>query len=326
MFGIMFADVGHGLLFALLGVYGLTLQKKQLDTSSFMDEIKNYFKNGAILMIVSGIVAMVFGVLFGSYFGVTHHTANYVPEALWFSPEGHGLHNGATPIILMLELSLLVGMVHMTVGYVLRFLKNVREKHYGEAFFVTLMWAIFHWGLFIIIFTFGTDFMIWFSPSLSGTFDMALLSINGQAIQFFRIGGAMWFFLGGLAAPLLIMSVFLLVVHKMDGLAELIEMILSTLSHTISYARIFAMNTVHGALSHIFTLQDFVGDGESMGVINYIGVAVGSLVILALEGLFSFIQSLRLQWVEFFSKVGYQGQGHKFRTFSLQRKYSQTGK
>ena len=326
-FGIMFADVGHGFLFMLLGVYGLTLRNRTFDTSGFGGEIKNYFKNGAMLIIASGVCAMFFGVLFGSYFGVTNHAASYVPKPLWFSPEdSQHLHNGASPVILMLELSLVIGMVHMTVGYVLRFIKNIREKHFLEAILVTVMWTIFHWSLFILVFTFGTNFMNWFSADLSGTFDLALFSINHQAIQFFTINGALWLFLFGLAIPIVVMSVYLIISHKLDGLAELLEILLSTLSNTVSYARIFAMNAVHGALSMIFTLQIFTGEENGMGVVNYIGVAIGSLIILAIEGLFSFIQTLRLQWVEFFSKVGYQGQGFKFQPLAIERKYTQLRK
>ena len=321
-FGIMFADVGHGFLFMLLGFYGLSLRNKKLDLSGFGGEIKNYFKSGAMLIIVSGACAMVFGVLYGSYFGVTHHAASFVPEPIWFSPEGHDLYNGASPVILMLELSLVIGMVHMTIGYVLRFIRNLREKHFTEAILVTVMWTVFHWTLFILVFTFGTNFMTWFSADLSGTFDLALFSINGLPIQFFTINGALWLFLFGMVVPILVMSGYLLIAHKLDGLAELLEILLSTLSNTVSYARIFAMNAVHGALSHIFTLQDFTA-GDSMGVVNYIGVAIGSLVILALEGLFSFIQTLRLQWVEYFSKVGYQGQGFKFQPLAIERRYTQ---
>jgi len=321
MFGIMFADVGHGLLFMLAGFWGMSMRNKQLGGTGFMDEIKGYFKSGYMLIIVSGFFAMIFGVLFGSYFGGTHEAASYIPEPIWFGPEGHDFHNGASPVILMLELSLLIGMVHMTIGYVLRFITNIKHKHYAESILVTLMWAIFHWSLFILVFTFGTNFMEWFAWDNSGTFDLALLSINGEAIQFFTINHAMLFFLIGLVIPILIMSAYLLIHGKMDGLAELIELLLSTLSNTVSYARIFAMNAVHGALSHIFTLKDFT-TGDGLGVINYIGMAIGSLVILAIEGLFSFIQTLRLQWVEFFAKVGYQGNGRKFQTMALARKYS----
>ncbi len=326
MFGVMFADVGHGLLFALLGVYGLTLQKKELRKDSFMDEIKGYFKGGAMLMIVSGIVAMIFGVLFGSYFGVTHHAAEFVPKPLWFSPEGHELFNGASPVIIILEFSLVIGMIHMTIGYILRFINNIRQKQYLDAFGIPLMWTIFHWSLFILIFTFGTNFMTWFDPSNSGYFDLALFSVGGEPIQFFYIPNALLFFALTLGLPILVMTVSLIIHGKrhgsiLDGVAELIELLLSTLSNTVSYARIFAMNAVHGALSHIFTLKDFTG-GESMGVINYIGVAIGALVILALEGLFSFIQTLRLQWVEFFSKVGYKGTGTPFQSMAIPRKYS----
>ncbi|MHA1210885.1 MAG: V-type ATP synthase subunit I [Candidatus Heimdallarchaeota archaeon] len=321
MFGIMFAHVGHGLLFMLAGFWGMSMRNKQLGGTGFMDEIKGYFKSGYMLIIVSGFFAMIFGVLFGSYFGGTHEAAGFIPEPIWFGPEGHDFHNGASPVILMLELSLLIGMIHMTIGYVLRFITNIKHKHYAESILVTLMWAIFHWSLFILVFTFGTNFMEWFAWDNSGTFDMALLSINGEAIQFFTINHAMLFFLIGLAVPILIMSAYLLIHGKMDGLAELIELLLSTLSNTVSYARIFAMNAVHGALSHIFTLKDFTS-GDGLGVINYIGMGIGSLVILAIEGLFSFIQTLRLQWVEFFAKVGYQGNGRKFKTMALARKYS----
>ncbi len=330
MFGIMFADVGHGLLFALLGVYGLTLKNKELNKDSFKGEIQGYFKGGAMLMIVSGIVAMFFGVLFGSYFGVTHHAAAYVPKPLWFSPEGHDFHNGASPVILMLEFSLVIGMIHMTIGYVMRFINNIKHKHFLEAFGITFMWTIFHWSLFILVFTFGTNFMTWFDPSNSGTFDLALFSIGGEAIQFFTIPSALLFFVLTFVLPIVIMSISL-IIHGMkhgsvlDGIAELIEMLLSTLSNTVSYARIFAMNAVHGALSHIFTLKDFTG-GESMGFVNYIGVAIGALVILALEGLFSFIQTLRLQWVEFFSKLGYKGTGTLFQSMAIPRKYSKFAK
>ncbi|MFW9922950.1 MAG: V-type ATP synthase subunit I, partial [Candidatus Thorarchaeota archaeon] len=190
MFGIMFADFGHGLLFTLLGVYGFTLRNKKLGTSGFMDEIKGYFKSGYMLIIVSGISAMIFGILFGSYFGATYHALEWLPEPIWFSPESHELVNGASTVILMLELSLLIGMIHMTIGYVLRFIKNIRQKHYAEAFCVTFMWTIFHWSLFILVFTFGTNFMEWFSFSNSDVFDLAIISINHQAVQFFTIIGA----------------------------------------------------------------------------------------------------------------------------------------
>ncbi|NHJ46481.1 MAG: hypothetical protein FK733_01715, partial [Asgard group archaeon] len=222
MFGIMFADVGHGLLFTLAGIWGLTLRNKKLDTSSFVGEIKQYFKNGYMLIIVCGIAAMIFGVIFGSYFGVTHDYALWkpasgdfadavrVPAALWFSPESQLPVNGTSAVIMMLELSLVIGMVHMTVGYVLRFIQNIKHKHYTEAFLVTAMWAVFHWGLFILVFTFGTNFMTWFSATNKGTFDLALFFWNEAKIPLLLQNvPALYLFLGLLAAPMLIMTVYL---------------------------------------------------------------------------------------------------------------------
>ncbi|MHA1126417.1 MAG: V-type ATP synthase subunit I [Candidatus Heimdallarchaeota archaeon] len=322
MFGIMFGDVIHGALFMLTGFWGLSMRNKVLGTSSFMDEIKGYFKGGAMLIIVSGAVAMVFGVLFGSYGGMNHHVNPAIPEPLWFSPESHdpqAFNPGASTVILMLELSLLIGMIHMTIGYVLRLVKEIREKHFKEALLVTIPWIIFHWALFILVFTFGTNFMTWFDPTNVGYFDIAILSFGGAPIPFPIPINALWFFVGAMVVPILIMSIYL-ATHGLEGFAEIIEILLSTLSNTVSYARIFAMNAVHGALSRIFLFLD--ADGHMTGF-SYAGIVIGSLVILVLEGLFSFIQTLRLQWVEFFAKVGYQGTGFKFQSMAFERKYSQ---
>jgi V/A-type H+-transporting ATPase subunit I len=304
----------------LCGFWGLYLQTKKIGNSSFFDEIKGYFRSGAWLIIVSGAMGMVFGVLFGSYGGMTHEVNHAIPHPVWFGPESNELHNGAKPVILMVELSLVIGMVHMTIGYILRFLKNIKHKHYKEAFLVTLMWVIFHWGLFILVFSVGTNFMSWFSADTVGNLDLALFSIGGEAIVFIRNLPALWVFVGTMGVPLIVMTVYLMVAHKLDGFGELLEITLSTLSHTVSYARIFAMNAVHGALSHIFLFLDENGE---MTPTSYVGIVVGSLVILVLEGLFSFIQSLRLQWVEFLGKVGYQGSGFPFTTMAIERKYSQ---
>ncbi|MEA2071531.1 MAG: V-type ATPase 116kDa subunit family protein [Asgard group archaeon] len=324
IFGIMFADVGHGLLFTLAGVYGLTLRNKQLDTSDFGGEIKSYLKNGSMLIIISGIVSVVWGALFGSYFGIHHtHDVQWVPKAIWFNPESHEgfvpYNPQASVVILMLELSILVAMIHMTIGYILRFISNIKHKHYKEAIFVPVMLTIFHWSLFILVFTFGVDFMQWFQWNNSNTFDLAILSFKGEPIQFFTINHALLFLIIGFVAPLLVMSGYL-ITEGWDGIAELIELILSTLSNTVSYARIFAMHSVHGALSQVFLLQDFTGEG--IGVVNIIGALIGSIVIVIIEGLFSFIQTLRLQWVEFFGKMGYHGTGRQFQAMVLARKYS----
>jgi V/A-type H+-transporting ATPase subunit I len=323
MFGIMFADVIHGALFMLAGFWGLSMRNKVLGTTSFMDEIKGYFKSGAMLIIVSGAAGIVFGVLFGSYGGITHHVNHAIPEPLWFSPESsepQAFNPGASTVILMLELSLLIGMIHMTIGYILRIIREVRKKHFLETFLVTVPWIIFHWSLFILVFTFGTNFMGWidFKFQTTGYFDMAILSFGGAPIVFpIKINSTLLFLIG-LILPIVIMGIYL-ATHGLDGFAELIEILLSTLSNTVSYARIFALNAVHGALSHIFLFLD--ADGH-MTAFSYVGVVIGAVVILVLEGLFSFIQTLRLQWVEFFAKVGYQGTGFKFQSMAFERKYS----
>lgn len=89
---------------------------------------------------------------------------------------------------------------------------------------------------------------------------------------------------------------------------ELFEMLLAMLSNTLSFIRVGAFALTHVGLFMAFeTLATMVGGGFG-GVIVLI---VGNVLIIVLEGLIDFIQCLRLQFYELFSKY-YTGDGEEF--------------
>ena len=90
---------------------------------------------------------------------------------------------------------------------------------------------------------------------------------------------------------------------------------IESISNTISYGRIMALGIVHALFAQIAIM------GWGSAAFIPIFVVVTLFMILALEGIITFAHTLRLHWVEWFSKF-YKGDGIPFESFQIERKFT----
>ena len=98
-----------------------------------------------------------------------------------------------------------------------------------------------------------------------------------------------------------------------EKIFEIIEMLLSFLSNTISFLRLAAFAINHAGLC----MAVYLLANMTTGAGNILIAIIGNVVVLVLEGLIVGIQTLRLEYYELFSRF-YDGSGKEYKSIKKQ--------
>jgi len=279
IFGIMFADIGQGLLLAIVGC--IAAKKNPL---------------GSILMRC-GFFSVIFGALFGSVFGFEDLLDNFYHNTLGISFLPFKPMHGANITTILLG-AVAIGIVLVITAIILSIYVALKQKKYEQAFFgqSSLTGLVFYTA---IIFTVADKLVL--KTGISNIwFVLALIGLPVM-IMFFREP------LGRLAA------------HKknwqpeswgefiVQNIFEMIEILLSYITNTLSFLRVGAFVLVHAGMMMVV----FILAGEGL-VRQLIVFAIGNVFVIGMEGLLVGIQSLRLEFYEMFSRF-FEGSGHPYK-------------
>lgn len=240
------------------------------------------------LLTRMGISSMFFGLMYGSVFGFE----DLIP-ALWFRP----FENINETLVIAISF----GVILSSISYLVGIYNNIKNKEYGEAFFGkegTLGVLIFIAMINIGINVMGADAPITMNVAIGILVVSLVLMLFKRPIlkvlfkkEFEQSAGD----------------------YYIESSFGLLEALLSTLSGIISFIRVGAF-----AINHVGLFLAFKTLGEMVGSTggNIAVLIIGNIVIIGLEGLIVFIQSLRLEYYEMFSKF-YSGDGKLFEADSI---------
>ena len=305
LFGLMFGDVGHGLVLIIAGLLGAIKYRNQ----------EGDLVNLCWIIFYSGWASFGVGFLYGEIFG-RHELEVFGLVLLQLTPItipilNITLYNPMHNIITVFKFAVLVGVFHINLGWSIQFLNYWKQKRKYLGLSDSLIKILLLTGGAILIFTFGFDINTWFAPPypiLLVIIPAMLLLLLKPLGKLFRLSYLKEETVGGLLG---------------EGSIEAFDTILSVMSNVASYIRLLALALAHIAL--LLSINAMVGliEGEGIGfeILTIIGLVIGNMVVILLEGLLVFLNTMRLHFYEFFFKF-YQGSGIDYFPFYLVSDFS----
>ena len=283
LFGMMFGDLGQGLVLMLIGYLAYKFKKMRL---------------GAIGVRI-GLSSAIFGLLYGSFFGDEEILTPFFTDVLGLS--GKPIHvMDANFTMTLLISAIAIGATLIIITMILNIIIQLKKKEYVEV-------ICSHNGIAGLM--------------LYGYIGVGAALQLGLGIAVFNIFTMIPFVVIPLLLIFLKEPIHRKVHHHkmfpagfggffVEAFFELFEIILSYMTNTMSFLRVGGFILSHAGMMLVVTsLMSMVGDAGLLVMI------FGNIFVMALEGMIVGIQVLRLQFYEMFSRY-YSGNGVAFNALN----------
>lgn len=280
MFGIMFGDIGQGLVYFLAGV--LLYKKSEVA--------------GGVLTRL-GLSSIVFGFVYGSLFGLEHEQLPWLPHIV-------GSPLSTVNIMPVLIAGVVFGIAVLSVSYIIGIINALRRGDIEAGVFGKngIAGYIFFMGFVGTLVSLVQIIQVPIWVPLGIMVLMLGVMILREPLTNMVTGNRPY--IHGEVSSYFIESAF-----------EGVETILGALSNGISFIRVGAFALNHAGLFMAFLVMSEMTDSLLLKIIILL---LGNILILTLEGLVVFIQGLRLQYYEMFSKY-FSGDGHAYAPIKIEQ-------
>jgi V/A-type H+-transporting ATPase subunit I len=298
-FGLIVGDVGYGLIFLAMAL-GLRKFLKGEDGRMLLTVLRN-----------ASISTIIFGFIYSEFLGFAIPGWNPVLFSRHLMAGEHGGHGPNIPELMVF--SIWIGIVHLTLGRILGMYNHAKQDHGHHrtlAVMANFGWLAVMWGILLAIWSTAAVPLM---PNLTGLPGVVSILNVGHLI-----GGA-----------ILLVGIVLI---ARENVLEVIELP-TIVSHVLSYARIVAVGLSGVAIAMVvnyMSITMFIDPAlKEFSLLSIVMIIVGlgvflfgHLMNIALSILGGGLHSIRLHYVEFFTKF-YKGGGKKYNPFGMKRRFTE---
>lgn len=288
LFGIMFGDVGQGIVLSIAGY--LMWKFKHMDLGK--------------ILIPCGISSAVFGFVYGSVFGLENLLDGFYNRVFGLSEKPIDVMEPNTTMMILVA-AISIGVVLIIISMLINIISSLKRKNYENALFGPngFCGLVFYSSLIIgFVIQYTINIKIITIPYIILLIILPLICIVLKGI------------LGKLILRDKNWKPESFGDYLLENIFEIFEVLLSYLSNTISFLRVGAYVLVHaGMMLAVSALASMTS-----GLAYIIIFLIGNILVISLEGLLVGIQVLRLNFYEIFSRF-FEGEGRPFNPVTIKK-------